>query len=234
MPRLADVLRKSGLKPAGLFTHFAAAKDPDDRVSTQRQIAAFSTMADRIGDAIHDGVIRHASASGGTLLFPEAHLDMVRVGMGLYGYWPSRESRKAEQKLTIALKPVLSWKSVVAETKQISKGSRVGYDGVERVRRATRMAVVPVGYWHGYDRGFSKKGVMLVRGRRARVLGRVSMDMTVIDITGIPGVCTGDEVVLIGADGGESIYADELAGMIGTTAYEFLTRINPLIRRVGV
>lgn len=184
-------------------------------------------------EAGYGDCIYHASATGGALLFPEAHFDMVRVGMGLYGYRPSEESKKTKniKHKTIKLKQVLTWKSVIAEVKKIPKGARVGYDGTERVARDTVMAVIPIGYWHGYDRGLSGKGIMLVRGKRAKVLGRISMDMTVIDITDIPKVRVGDEAVLIGMQGKESILADELAAKINTTAYEFLTRINPLIKR---
>lgn len=230
--RLSAFLRKARLKPYGVFTHFSSAKDPDDPAFTAKQFKTFSAMLDTLEVAGYTGYMRHASATGGTLIFPEAHLDMVRIGMGLYGYWPSDESRKVEKKLKIKLMPVLTWKSVIAEIKKIPKGSRVGYDGCERVSRDTIMAVIPIGYWHGYDRGLSKIGEMLVRGKRAKALGRISMDMTVIDVTDIPNARVGDEVVLVGTQGINAIFADELAAKINTTAYEFLTRINPLIKRI--
>lgn len=241
MPRLIAFLRQSRLKPRGIFTHFASAKDPDDTAFTRRQLKTFLAMAGEL-EVVGYACMRHAAATGGALLFPESHLDMVRVGMGLYGYWPSSESKttflvqekrkmKNGKSRMIEWKPVLTWKSIVAEVKKIPKGSRVGYDGTERVRRDTTIAVVPIGYWHGYDRGLSKICEMLLSGRRAKVLGRISMDMTVVDVTDIPKVRVGDEVVLIGTQGKEAIFADELAAKINTTAYEFLTRINPLILR---
>lgn len=239
MPRLIAFLKQSRLKPYGVFTHFASAKDPADPVCTRRQLQFFLAMLADMEKAGYSDFIRHAAATGGTLIFPEAHLDMVRIGMGLYGYWPSDELRnsnfefqmKSEKKVSIALRPVLVWKSVVAEVKKIPKGSQVGYDGTERVSRDTMVAVIPIGYWHGYDRGLSGIGTMLVRGKRAKVLGRISMDMTVIDVTDIANARVGDEVALIGRQGKEAIFADELAAKINTTAYEFLTRINPLIKR---
>lgn len=231
MPRLIAFLRQSRLKPHGVFTHFVSAKDPDDTVFTRRQFKAFTKMVDALKAAGYSEHICHAAATGGTLLFPETHLDMVRIGIGIYGYWPSEESRDTKHISRLKLKPVLTWKSIIAEVKRVPKGSRVGYDGTERVRRDTIMAVIPIGYWHGYDRGLSKIGTMLVRGKRAKVLGRISMDMTVIDVTDIPKVRVGDEAVLIGAQGKNAILADELAAKINTTAYEFLTRINPLIMR---
>jgi len=232
MPRLIALLRRFRLKPHGIFTHFASAKDPDDIAYTRMQIKKFQSIVSRFRQSGFRNLVCHASATGGTLFFPEAHFDMVRIGMGLYGYWPSGESRKAEKKLKIGLEPVLTWKSVIAEVKKIPKGSRVGYDGTERVSRDTTTAVIPIGYWHGYDRGLSKIGEMLVGGRRARALGRISMDMTVLDVTDIPKVRVGDEVVLVGTQGKEKILADDLAAKINTTAYEFLTRINPLIKRI--
>ena len=110
----------------------------------------------------------------------------------------------------------------------------MGYDLTERVSRKTKIAVLPIGYWHGYDRGLSSVGEVLIRGKRVKVLGRVSMDMTVIDVTDVPWVKDGDEVVLIGKQKKDAIWADEVALKLGTTQYEVLTRINPLIRRIAV
>ncbi len=235
MTRLVALLRQSRLRPHGIFTHFASAKDPANHAFTRGQLRVFLGMVRELETAGYTGYIRHAAATGGALLFPEAHLDMVRIGTGLYGYWPSEETEKANSKKPtskkIKLKPVLTWKSLIAEVKKIPKGSRVGYDGIEHVRRDTTMVVIPIGYWHGYDRGLSKVGEMLVHGKLTNVLGRITMDMIVLDVTDIPKARVGDEVVLIGRQGKEAIYADELAAKINTTAYEFLTRINPLIRR---
>ncbi len=235
IPKLLAALKRKKLIPAGIYTHFASAKDPNDTIYTLSQFGQFQEIVSNFQRSNFQNLVCHASATGGTLLFPEAHLDMVRIGMGLYGYWPSEETKKANSKKRTAnrmeLMPVLAWKSIIAEVKKIPKGSRVGYDGCERVSRDTIMAVIPIGYWHGYDRGLSKIGQMLVRGKRAKVLGRISMDMTVIDVTDIPNARVGDEVVLIGTQGKEAVFADELAAKINTTAYEFLTRINPLIKR---
>jgi len=130
-------------------------------------------------------------------------------------------------------KPVLSWRSIVSEIKSADKGAFVGYDMSERLARKSKLAIVPIGYWHGFDRGLSGQGDVLINGRRARVRGRVSMDMIIVDVTGIP--CrVGDTVTLIGRDGREEIQAGELAARIDTTAYEILTRINPLIKKIIV
>ena len=234
IPGVLKVLKRAKIAPQGVYTHFASAKDSEDPHYTQRQYAEFQKSILALEQAGFRNLICHAAATGGALLFPEMHLDMVRVGMGLYGYWPSPESKKKQRELGIVLKPALAWKTIIAEVKEIPEGSYIGYDGTEVVSKRTIIAVLPIGYWHGYDRGFSKIGEVLVRGRRARVLGRISMDMTVIDVTDIPRVRVGDEVVLIGAQDKGAIWADELALKIGTTAYEFLTRINPLIKRIVV
>ena len=120
----------------------------------------------------------------------------------------------------------------MSEVKKIPAGAFVGYDLTERVNRKSTIAILPVGYWHGYDRGLSSVGAALIRGKRAKVLGRVSMDMVVCDVTGIPGTKAGDTAVLIGRQGKEEITAEEMARAISTSPYEVLTRINPLIERV--
>ncbi len=150
---------------------------------------------------------------------------MVRLGIGLYGYYPEKRVR---------LKPVLIWKTIVSEVKRVEKGEWVSYDRTERLKRDSKIAILPIGYWHGFDRGLSSKGEVLIRGKRARVLGRVTMDMTMVDVTDIPGVRIRDEVVIIGKQGKYRITADDVAEKINTTSYEILTRINPLIRKVAV
>jgi len=144
-------------------------------------------------------VIRHAGATSGAIVFPEAHYDLVRIGIGMYGLWPSKEAQYAFSD-KIQLQPALSWKTVVAEVKTIKAGSKVGYDGTERVGRDTKIAILPIGYWHGYDRGLSSLGRAIIRGQKARVLGRVSMDMIVIDVSNILDTEVGDEAVLLGED----------------------------------
>lgn len=232
VPELIRFLKKYGTRPEGIYTHFATAKDPTAPTYTLRQFAAFTKVVGQFEEVGYHGLIRHAAASGATLLFPQTHLDMVRVGMAMYGSWPSREAEWSEGASGVSLKPILMWKTVVSEVKTVPSGSFIGYDGTERTTRKTRIVVLPVGYWHGYDRGLSSVGEVLIRGRRTRVFGRISMDMTVVDGTDIPAVRVGDEAVLIGMAGRELIVAEELAQKINTTAYEVLTRINPLIKRI--
>jgi alanine racemase len=213
----------------GLYTHFAEAKNPRSGDNTRRQIKEFAEWI----SAFHTAGLKpmtHASATGGTLLYPAAHYDMVRIGIGLYGLWPSSEAERALTR-KLALKPVLSWRAVVSEVKVVKRGERVGYDLTEMLTRESTLVVIPVGYWHGFPRLLSSKGRVLIHGKTARVVGRVSMDMIVVDVTDIPKVKAGDTATLIGSDGKEQIKASELAQFAATTHYEIVTRLNPLMKR---
>lgn len=217
---------------SGLYTHFASAKDINYPTYTERQYAAFQSVAAQFANAGYANLTRHMSATGGTLLDPKYHADAVRVGIGLYGLWPSKEL-EIQKGHELALHPVLSWRSLIAEKKELKKGDYVGYDLAERVTRPTTMAVIPVGYWHGVPRSLSGVGEVLVGGRHARILGRVSMDLAVIDVTGIR--CkTGGAVTLIGRDGKDELSADNQARRAGIIHYELVTRLNPLIERIVV
>ncbi len=233
---LIAALKRYRLVPAGVYSHFAAA---ENRKFSQKQIAVFGRCLAMLRLAGIRPGIRHLAATGGTRYYPKAHYDMVRIGLGLYGYLPSRDTRYVAR---IRVRPVMTWKTIVGEVKQVKKGEGIGYDLTERFRRDSTIAILPIGYWHGFDRGLSSTGELLIHGRRCKVMGRVSMDMTCVDITDINGnpkpetrnskVRIGDEVVIVGRQGREFIGANEMAEKIGTTAYEVLTRVNPLIRRV--
>ena len=221
---------KEYLNVIGVFTHFAAAKNPALPSDTHKQMEAFKLWRETFIAAGFKPLF-HAAATGGTLLYPEAHLDLVRVGIGLYGLWPSTEARQY-LKGQVELKPALSWKTIIGEIKSVPKCERVGYDFTESLRRQTQLAICPVGYWHGFSRKLSGIGEVLVNGQRAKVIGRVSMDMIAIDVTDIANVNVGAEVVLIGRQGEEEITAYQMAALDDTSWYETVTRLNPLIRRI--
>ncbi len=223
-------LEKAGkIKVEGLFTHFASAKNPSFPEYTKNQIKSFEVWREAFVQAGFS-VIAHASATAGTLLFPEAHYDMVRIGIGLYGLWPSKES-EAFASGRVKLEPVMTWKTLIAETKHVPAGSKIGYDGSETLTRDSIIAICPVGYWHGFPRAFSSVGQVLVNGKRAKIVGRVSMDMIIIDITNCGEVGIGDEVVLLGKQGNAEISAEQMAYLADGSWYEIITRINPLIRK---
>ncbi len=213
----------------GLYTHFAAAKDPNQRAYTLRQVEEYERALAKFRAAgFHP--LRHACATAGALNYPEAHYDMVRIGIGLMGLWPSAKTRQAWEK-EIPLKPALTWRTILSETKTLPKGAGIGYDLTETLARDSTVGVCPIGYWHGFPRSLSRVGEVLIRGRRAKVLGNVSMDMIVVNLTGIPGARTGDVATVIGRDGEVEITPYEVAGEARVSPYELLTRINPLIQK---
>ena len=232
--RLFDELASSALRArvmlSGVYTHFADAKTVNKRDFTESQIKSFDQWRTRFINEGYQDLTFHAGATAGLMIYDRAHYDMVRAGIALYGVFPS-DSIANELGKNITLEPVLSWKSVVGEVKRVKKGETVGYDRSELLVRDTTLAVIPVGYWHGFRRSLSGKGRVLIRGKSARVLGRVSMDMIVVDVTDISGVRVGDEVVLIGRQKGEAISLNEIAQFAGVSPYEFVTTLNPLIYR---
>lgn len=229
---IAKTARRLKLPLTGICTHFAAAKDLNNRASTDFQFHDFKKVIEAVRAAGFKDILRHAAATGGTMLGEEYHLDAVRVGAGFYGLWPSKEL-EAQLGRRIHLEPVLSWHTTVSEVKPASKGDYVGYDLTERLTRDTTIAILPIGYWHGFDRSLSGKGKVLIRGRVAKVIGRVSMDLTAVDV-GNKLCRVGDRVTLIGEDRGRQITARDVAQECGTIHYEILTRINPLIQRTIV
>ncbi|MCC2630472.1 MAG: alanine racemase [Candidatus Paceibacter sp.] len=193
---------KNEIEVEGLYTHFASAKDPTQIVETTFQVKVFEQWIHAFKKAGFKPLV-HAAATGAAILFPETHYDMVRIGIGLHGLWPSAEVQAHRQK-EMPLMPTLSWKTIVSEIKTLPTGSKIGYDFTHTV----------------------------IHGIRVKVLGRVSMDMLVIDITDIPQTKIGDEVVLIGASEDNYLSAHDVALLSGVSTYEFVTRINPLIKKI--
>ncbi len=214
----------------GVYTHFARSKDPQRKKETQQQISYFKEAVDIIKKAGFDNVIRHACATAGTLLYPEAHFDMVRIGIGLYGFWPSKEteSHLAEK---IKLQRVMKWKTSVTQVKTVPVGKYIGYGFYKKTNKETKIAVLPVGYWHGLPRSLSNKGEVFINNKRAKVLGMISMDMVVVDVSGLGRLESGTLVEILGGEDNYKASAEKLAELAGTTMYEFLTCINSRIRR---
>ncbi len=221
---------KDKIKIVGLYTHFAAAKNPAFPKDTKNQINIFEKWQKAFARAKLK-VICHACATSGTILFPDAHFNMVRVGIGMYGIWPSRETR-AFVADKFKLSPVLSWKTIVAEINNIKDGEKIGYDFTEKLNVNSKVAILPIGYWHGYPRALSGIGAVLINGERAKVLGRICMDIIMVDVTKIKNIKVGDEVTLIGSDGDENISVDDTSTLLDASSYELVTRINPLIKRI--
>ena len=160
--------------------------------------------------------------------------DLVRPGIGLYGMWPSDDLKERLGKEGLVLKPVLRWVTHIAQVKTLPAGHPVGYGLTFVTSKPTKIAVIPQGYSDGYDRGLSNKGEVLIGGTRCPVLGRVAMNMFVADVSHLESVNREDEVVLLGAQRGERITAEEIAGRLDTINYEITTRISPLLPRIIV
>jgi alanine racemase len=218
------------IKFEGIYTHFAAAKNPSFPADTNKQIEQFEKAVETI-KSFGSKPIKHAAATSGTIVFPKAHFDMVRIGIGMMGLWPSYETKACYEE-KIKLKTALCWKTIVSEIKYIKKGESIGYDFTENLDRDSKVAILPIGYWHGYKRDLSSIGHVLIKGKRAKILGRISMDMIVIDVTDVKNIKICDEVVLLGKDGKEEVTAYELALLADTSWYEIITQINPLIKRI--
>lgn len=230
----ADALAKfSHVRVEGLMTHFAAADEPARDDFTKRQIARF-------GDARRTFVARgfelkytHHSNSAGTLTLPRgAHVNLVRPGGVLYGLWrdvlpPTPESEAFARRLCA----VLAWRTRVTLLKRVAAGETLGYGCTFETNRESLIATVPVGYHDGYPRSLSNRGHVIVRGRPAPIVGRVSMDVTIVDVTDVSGVQLGDVVTLIGRDGDEELSAEAVAADAGTISYEITCGVGARVKR---
>lgn len=222
-----------GVVVDGLFTHFSCA-DCDDGY-TREQLACFLPIALRHGQ----GRLVHAANSAGALAYPEARFDAVRAGLAMYGMNPFAPARCAPGGRALPalddLRPALAWKARLSQVKALPDGHGVSYGATYRCAGERRVAAAPVGYGDGFRRGPQHAGYVLVRGARAPILGRVCMDQVIVDVTEVPGAQAGDEVVLLGAQGGERITAEDVAERTGTINYEVTTAITarPERRYVG-
>ncbi|OGY65811.1 MAG: alanine racemase [Candidatus Harrisonbacteria bacterium RIFCSPLOWO2_01_FULL_40_28] len=205
----------------GIYTHFASAGTLfSQKAFTDEQYKKFEEVINSAREYGITNIVRHMAATGGTIMDPRYHADWVRVGAGLYGFLSHPQ-----------LMPVLSWRTLISEIKEVRKGACVGYDLTEKINNPTKIAVLPIGYWHGMPRAFSSIGKVLVGGKEAKIIGRVSMDITVCDVGSIDCV-VGDVATLIGKDGKSELRAGDLAEQIDSIHYELLTRLNPLMERI--
>ncbi|MFN3301712.1 MAG: alanine racemase [Patescibacteria group bacterium] len=225
-------LKLPGLIIKGVFTHFAKS-EAYNQDYTLLQAQKLSKVGEILAkNGVKYGLL-HASCTASTIVNPATHFDMVRLGIGLYGLWPSQETKKLSQKLGryLNLRPALTWKTKVIQVKELPAGTPIGYDCTYYLKKKSKIAVLPVGYWDGYDRKLSNCGEVLIRGRRAPIRGRICMNLMMVEVTKIPNVKIGDEVVLIGKQGKEEITAEEIAEKIKSINYEVVTRINLLLPR---
>ncbi|MEW6041885.1 MAG: alanine racemase [Elusimicrobiota bacterium] len=208
------------VKIEGVFTHFSSADSEPEY--TARQFSLFKNVMDEVKKS---GVIYHCANSAAMLKYPVSHLSMVRPGLCLYGLKPFKTSEKF-----IKTKPVLSWKAQIVFIKKVPKGNFISYDRTFVTKKDSVIATVPVGYGDGFRRSLSNKGVAIIRGIKVPVVGRVTMDMTMFDVTKVKGCSVGDTVELINAEGG--LPTEEIASLSGTNNYETVCGIHPRVKRI--
>ncbi len=229
-----EIEAAEGVVLEGLSTHFANIEDTLNHEYSEQQLSLFQQALNILDSMKLTPPIVHTACTAATILFSKTHFSMLRTGIGIYGLWPSREtfiSVKMGGGPIPDLRPVLIWKTKIAQIKVLEEGSYIGYGCTYKTTRRTTMAVLPIGYADGYDRSLGNNAYVLVHGKRAPVIGRVCMNLTMIDITDIQDVALEDEVVLLGNSGKETISAETMASWAGTINYEIVTRINPLLER---
>jgi alanine racemase len=222
---LDDSTLRGPLHIEGLMTHLADA-DGTDNAFTERQLGLFRSMSEQIQQRGLTVPLIHAANSAAIVRFPDAHFSLVRPGIMLYGYHTLPPSIPAPD-----LKPVLSLQSTIVQLRSIPRGGTVSYNRTFVAERPTRIAVLPIGYADGYSRRLSHRASVLIQGSRAPIIGLVCMDMIMVDVTDLGPVRVGEIVTLIGRQGGESLWADEVSGWMDTIPYEVLCGIGPRVPR---
>jgi len=220
--------------PLGASTHFANIEDTTSHEYAQYQLDTFTRLVNAMSRLGIKPKLRHTASSAALILFDKTRFELVRPGLSAYGHWPSKEtylSYRLQGGRNRILTPVLSWKTRVTQIKDVPADSFIGYGCTYRTTTPTRLALLPLGYYDGYDRGLSNSAYVLIKGKRAPVRGRVCMNLTMVDITDIKGVRLEDEVTLIGKDRDEYLSVEQLAQWAGTINYEILARLTPTAPR---
>lgn len=220
----------------GVASHFANIEDTIEHEFARLQLDRFQSVLEVAQRELGElPPYIHSSCSAAALLFRETDFTLARVGISMYGHWPSRETRLSwilrHDKDGLQLRPVLSWKTIVGQLQEVERDASVGYGRTWTANRPSILAVIPVGYADGYSRSLGNRSRVLIHGRSAPVVGRVCMNILMADVTDIPGVSIGDEVVLIGRQGEDEVSAEELSSQSETINYELLARLSPSIPR---
>ncbi len=225
---------KSLQKPYAASTHFANIEDTTNHEYAEYQLSQFHKLLDVMTAHNIKPEIRHTASSAATILFGKTHFEMVRPGISIYGYWPSKEtylSHKLEGGTNNLFEPVLTWKSRITQIKNLETDSFISYGCTYQTTTKSKIGIIPVGYYDGYDRSISNKGYVLVNGKRAPIRGRICMNLMMVDISDIPKVTLENEVTLIGSEKNEIISANKIADWSGTINYEILARLSGEIYR---
>ncbi|MFC1837065.1 alanine racemase [Thermodesulfobacteriota bacterium] len=227
--------RLPGVILTGVLSHFPVADEIDSIQTTHEQLSFFKNVLANLKSKESGNIVSHIANSAGLIYFQKSHMDMVRPGISLYGCYPDGSSARAKSTApTLELQPVMSFKTRVIQIKEVGPGYGISYGHTFVTRRRSRLAVLPVGYADGYLRKLSNRAQVLIGGARAPVCGRVCMNATLVDVTDLPPVHTGDEAVLLGRQGNEEITADEIAGWAESISYEILCLFGTFNERVYV
>lgn len=225
------------LELCGISMHFANIEDTFDHSFAFRQLQIFNDTIKKIREKGFNPKYIHSACTAAAILFPDTHFNMVRAGIGIYGLWPSREtviSYRERYGNDDDLRPVLSLKARIVQIKEVKENSPIGYGCSFVTSRRTRIGVLPIGYSDGYQRNFGNRASVLINGKYARVVGRVCMNLCMIDITDVPDAELYDTVTLIGSQGNKNISAESLANIVGSINYEIVTILNPSLKRMIV
>jgi alanine racemase len=220
----------------GISTHFANIEDTTDHSYAKKQLEIFHKAIQVLEARGINTQYKHCANSAATILLQNTHFNLVRPGIASYGMWPSNEtyiSHVKENKNNFPLSPALTWKAKIAQIKEIDSGEYIGYGCTYKTTHKTKIAIIPIGYYDGYDRGI-KDGYVLIHDKRAYIRGRICMNIIMVEVTDISEAKLEDEVVLLGQSGNEEITPELLASWAGTINYEITTRINERIPRIFV
>lgn len=226
---ILEIGRLPGLAVKGLYTHFATA-DHADKTYTNQQFDRFLALTAALESNGMTLPLLHTANSGAIIDMPQTHLDLVRAGISVYGLYPSQEVTRDR----IALRPALELKSTIIHLKHVPAGTKISYGCTYETSAPTTIATIPVGYGDGFNRRLSNNAQVLVHGQRAPLVGRVCMDLSMVDVGHVDDVAVGDEVVLIGRQGDAFIAADEVADSLGTINYEVVTALTQRVSRVYI
>lgn len=233
--QVLQILKSSQIEVEGIYTHFADIEDTTDHTFALTQLQKFKDIIKKTDESGLNIPLPHTACTAAAILFPDTYFAMLRVGIGTYGLWPSKETNVSAHAMNrdhLGLIPAMTWKTKIIQIKNVKAGEYVGYGRTFRATRDSKIAILPVGYADGYERSFSNTAITLVRGKRARVAGRVCMNLTMIDVTDIEEAEVYDEVILLGKSGDESVTAESLSQIAGTINYEIVTRAAPFAQRI--
>ncbi|MDD2890464.1 MAG: alanine racemase [bacterium] len=223
-----EIIKLKDLRVDGIFTHFT---EPDNLKSefTSTQLKRFISVMKGLEKKKINIPLVHTASSAAILNFPDSYFNMIRPGILMYGLYPSEGCNKS-----VCVEPILSFYTRICQINEIPANTGVSYSRTYKSKGRRKIATLLVGYGDGYPRSLSNKGIVIVKGKRAKIVGNVCMDLIMIDVTDIPNVKIGDKVTLIGKDGKQEITANEIAELAGTINYEIITRMSPRVPRVYI